>query len=171
MITRNRTRPVLTLAAVVMVILVITATSANARIILEEQFVYEAGQLDTLNGGTGCDGPWVATKSHGRDYQVGLTEFADQKPLNADSGLSFSTLRVAGSALSRFGSAGRTYAPRTISAASQAAHTRDNTTIWFSQLFAGPAANRGAMFIFGTQPLNHTNHYTMPAPGSGFGFS
>jgi hypothetical protein len=171
MITRNRIRTVLTLAAVAMGILVLTATSANARIILEEQFIYETAMLDTLNGGTGFDGPWVATKSHGRDYYVGLTEFADQKPLNADSGLSFSTLPVAGSALSRFGSAGRAEAHRTISAASQAALTQDNTTIWFSQLFAGPANNRGAMFVFGTQPLNHTNLYTMPAPGSGFGFS
>ena len=169
MITRNRT--VLTLAVVAMAMLVLTAASANAALVIEEQFIYEAAMLDTLNGGTGFDGPWVATKSHGRDYYVGLTEFADQKPLNDDSGLSFSTLPVAGSALSRFGSAGRTEAHRTISAASQAALTRDNTTIWFSQLFAGPAANRGAMFIFGTQPLNHTDLYTMPAPGSGFGFS
>ncbi|MGB2864945.1 MAG: hypothetical protein WBC05_16580, partial [Sedimentisphaerales bacterium] len=169
MITRNRT--VLTLTVVAMAILVLTATSANARIILEEQFIYEEAMLDTLNGGTGFDGPWVATKSHGRDYFVGLTAFADPKPLNDESGLSFSTLRVAGSALSRFGSAGRAAAHRTISAASQAALTRDNTTIWFSLLFSGSPANRGAMFIFGTQPLNHTNLYTMPAPGSGFGFS
>jgi len=169
MITRTRT--VLTLAAVAMAILGLTATSANAAIILEEQFIYEAGVLDTLNGGTGFDGPWVATKSHGRDYVVGMTEFADEKPLNADSGLSFSTLPVAGSALSRYGGAGRAQAHRTISAASQAALTDDNTTIWFSLLFAGPANNRGAMFIFATQPLNHTDLHTMPAPGSGFGFS
>ncbi|MHC4207762.1 MAG: hypothetical protein ACYSTT_24165, partial [Planctomycetota bacterium] len=169
MITRNRT--VLSLAAVAMAILVLTTASANADLVVEEQFIYEAAMLDTLNGGTGFDGPWVATKSHGRDYFVGLTEFADQKPLNEDSGLSFSTLRVAGSALSRFGSAGRAEAHRTISAASQAALTQDNTTIWFSLLFAGPAANRGAMFIFGTHPLNHTNLHTMAAPGSGFGFS
>ena len=169
MITRNRA--VLSLAAVVMAILVLTATSANADLVIEEQFIYEAAMLDGLNGGTGFDGPWVATKSHGRDYFVGLTEFADQKPLNEDSGLSFSTLRVAGSALSRFGSAGRAEAHRRISAASQAALTHDNTTIWFSLLFAGPANNRGAMFIFGTQPLNHTSLHTMAAPGSGFGFS
>ncbi len=171
MITRNRTRTVLTLAVVAMAMLVLTATSANARIILEEQFIYEAALLDTLNGGTGFDGPWVATKSHGRDYYVGLTEFADEKPLNADSGLSFSTLRVAGSALSRFGGAGRTEAHRTISAASQAALTRDNTTIWFSQLFAGPANNRNAMFMFGTQSIKHTdNPFELSAAGDGFGF-
>ncbi len=165
------TRTVLIIAAVAMAILGITATSANAAIILEEQFIYEAGVLDTLNGGTGFDGPWVATKSHGRDYVVGMTEFADEKPLNDDSGLSFSTLPVAGSALSRYGGAGRAQAHRTISAESQSALTGDNTTIWFSLLFAGPANNRGAMFIFATQPLKHTDLHTMPVPGSGFGFS
>ena len=59
MITRTRT--VLTLAAVAMAIVILTATSANAGIILEEQFIYEAANLDTLDGGTGFDGPWVAT--------------------------------------------------------------------------------------------------------------
>jgi len=171
MITRNGSKAVLSLATVVMAMLVLTTASANAALVLEEQFVYEAGVLDTLDSGIGFDGPWVATKSHGRDYVVGMTEFADEKPLNADSGLSFSTLPVAGSALSRFGSAGRAEAHRTISATSQAALTRDNTTIWFSLLFAGPAANRGAMFLFGTQPLGHTDIHTMAAPGSGFGFS
>ncbi|MBN2133528.1 MAG: LamG domain-containing protein [Sedimentisphaerales bacterium] len=168
---RNRAGTALILAAAAMVMLVLAPTAAHADLVVEEQFVYEAAMLDTLDGGTGFDGPWVATKSHGRDYYVGLTEFADEKPLNADSGLSFSTLPVAGSALSRYGSAGRAEAHRTISAASQAALTQDNTTIWFSLLFAGPAANRGAMFVFATQPLNHTDLHTMAAPGSGFGFS
>jgi len=171
MITRNRTRIALSLAAVAMAALVLTTTPVNADLVIEEQFIYEAAVLDTLNGGTGFDGPWVATKSHGRDYYVGLTEFADPKPLNEDSGLSFSTLPVAGSALSRFGSAGRAEAHRTISAASQAALTQDNTTIWFSLLFSGSPANRGAMFMFATQPLNHTDLYTMSTPGSGFGLS
>jgi hypothetical protein len=171
MITRNRTKTALSLATVAVVMFFLTTTPVNADLVVEEQFSYEAAMLDGLDGGIGFDGPWVATKSHGRDYFVGLTEFADQKPLNDESGLSFSTLRVAGSALSRYGSAGRAEAHRRISAASQAALTRDNTTIWFSLLFAGPAANRGAMFIFGTQPLNHTGLHTMAAPGSGFGFS
>ena len=171
MIGRNRTRTALSLAAVAMAMLVLTTTAAHADLVIEEQFIYEAGVLDGLDGGTGFDGPWVATKSHGRDYVVGMTQFADEKPINADSGLSFSTLPVAGSALSRYGSAGRAEAHRTISAASQAALTGDNTTIWFSLLFAGPANNRGAMFIFGSQPLKHTDLHTMAAPGSGFGFS
>jgi len=171
MIGGNRTRPALSLAAMAMVVLVLTTTAANADLVIEEQFIYEAGLLDGLDGGTGFDGPWVATKSHGRDYFVGMTEFADEKPLNDDAGLSFSTVPVAGSALSRYGGAGRAEGHRTISAASQAALTGDNTTIWFSLLFAGPANNRGAMFVFGTQPLNHTDLHTMAAPGSGFGFS
>ncbi|MHC4704271.1 MAG: hypothetical protein ACYTFQ_27240, partial [Planctomycetota bacterium] len=107
MITGNRTAAALSLAAVAMAILVLTTAPANAALVLEEQFIYEAGLLDSLNGGTGFDGPWVATKSHGRDYVVGMTEFADEKPLNDDAGLSFSTLPVAGSALSRYGGAGR----------------------------------------------------------------
>ncbi len=172
MITRNRTRTVLILAVVSMAMLALTAASANAALVLEEQFIYEAGVLDTLNGGTGFDGPWVATKSHGRDYVVGMTEFADEKPLNADSGLSFSTLPVAGSALSRYGGAGRAEGHRTISAASQAALTGDNTTIWFSLLFAGPANNRNAMFMFGTQSIKHTdNPFELSAAGDGFGFA
>jgi len=171
MITRNRARTVFSLAAVAMAILAFTATSADATLVLEEQFIYEYSVLDTLNGGIGFDGPWVATKSHGRDYVVGMTEFADAKPLNDDGGLSFSTLPVAGAALSRYGGAGRAEAHRKILAESQAALTKDSTTIWFSVLFAGPANNRGAMFIFGTQPLKHTDLHTMSAPGSGFGFS
>jgi hypothetical protein len=152
--------------------LVLSTASTYAALVLEEQFIYEYGVLDTLNGGTGFDGPWVATKSHGRDYVVGMTEFADEKPLNDDSGLSFSTLPVAGSALSRYGGAGRAEAHRMISAASQAALTQDDTTIWFSQLFAGPSANRNGVFIFGTQPIKHTdNPYELSAAGDGFGFS
>jgi hypothetical protein len=170
-ITRNRTRTVLSLTTVAMAMLVLTTASANAAVVIEEQFIYEAAQLDTLNGGTGFDGPWVATKSHGRDYQVGITEFAEPKDLNADAGLSFSTLRVAGSALSRYGNAGRAEAHRLLSGASQAALTIDGTTIWFSQLFQGTPDNRNAMFVLGTQPFSHTPGYQLAAAGDGFGFT
>ncbi len=171
MIRINRNRTVLTLVAVAMAMLVLTAASANAALIVEEQFIYEAAQLDTLNGGIGFDGPWIATKSHGRDYQVGITEFAEPKELNADTGLSFSTLRVAGSALSRYGNAGRAEAHRLLSGASQAALTRDGTTIWFSQLFQGTPDYRNAMFVLGTQPFSHTPGFLLAAAGDGFGFS
>jgi hypothetical protein len=100
MITANKSRTTLSLAVVAMVMFILTTTPTIADLVVEEQFFYEAAQLNGLDGGTGFDGPWVATKSHGRDYFVGLTAFADVKPLNEDSGLSFSTLRVAGSALS-----------------------------------------------------------------------
>ncbi len=89
----TRTRTVLTLAAVAMAIVGLTIPSANAKIIVEEQFIYEPPEanIDGQNGGTGFDGPWVSTISHGRIYWV------------HSPGLSFSTLPVAGNALSRFG--------------------------------------------------------------------
>jgi len=40
MITRNRIRTVLTLAAVAMAMLVLTAASSNAALVVEEQFIY-----------------------------------------------------------------------------------------------------------------------------------
>ena len=93
MITQNRIKTVLTLAAVAMAILVLTTASANAAIVVEEQFIYEPPEanIDGQNGGTGFDGAWVSTISHGRIYWV------------HSPGLSFSTLPVAGNALSRFG--------------------------------------------------------------------
>lgn len=142
--TRNRIKTVLTLAAVAMAIVVLATSSASAGIVLEEQFDYEPLEtnINGLNGGTGFDGPWVSTISHGRIYWI--VEGSSFTDANGDE------LPVAGNALSRYGSAGRAQAHRTISAASQAALTGDNTTIWFSQLFAGPSANRNALFIFGT---------------------
>jgi len=139
----------------------------NVRLALPPSVIYEPfdytpvqSNIDTKNGGFGFDGPWVSTISHGRIYWI------------VSPGLSFSTLPVAGNALSRYGSAGRAEAHRTISAASQAVLTGDNTTIWFSQLFSGTAANRNAMFIFGTESIKHTdNPYELSAAGDGFGFT
>ncbi|MHC4740665.1 MAG: LamG domain-containing protein [Planctomycetota bacterium] len=145
-----------------LVVFVCLSATANAAIVIEEQFIYEPVQanIDGMDGGTGFDGPWVSTISHGRIYWI------------HSPGLEFDTLPVAGNALSRFGSAGRAEAHRPISAASQAALTRDNTTIWFGQLFAGTAANRNAMFIFSTESIKHTdNPYQLSAPGDGFGFT
>ena len=87
---------VLTIVTVAMAIVGLTAASANARIIVEEQFIYEPPEanIDGQNGGTGFDGPWVSTISHGRIYWI------------VSPGLSFSTLPVAGNALSRYGSMG-----------------------------------------------------------------
>lgn len=146
---------VLTIAAVAILAL---ATSANARIIVEEQFIYEPveSNINTKDGGIGFDGAWVSTISHGRIYWI-------------VEGLSFSTLPVAGNALSRYGSAGRAEAHRLLSTASRTALTADNTTIWFSQLLAGTTNYRNAMFVFGTEPFAHTPGYQLAAPGDGFG--
>ena len=68
---RNSARTLLTLTAVAIVTLGLAATSANADVVLEEQFDYDAGvNLDTQDGGTGFDGPWVSTISHGRIFEV-----------------------------------------------------------------------------------------------------
>jgi len=161
MITQNRIKTVLTIAAVAMAILVLTAASANAKIVLEEQFIYEPLQanIDGQNGGTGFDGPWVSTISHGRIYY--LVE-----------GLSFPSLPVAGNALSRYGSAGRAQANRLLSAESQAALTGDNTTIWFSVLFQEPANQyRHGTFLFGTEAFTTDGTPTLAAAGYGFGFT
>jgi len=187
MTVRNRTRTVLILTAVAMVILVLTATSANARLVVEEQFAYEIldpdgvdtqTPLDALDGGIGFDGAWTATQSHGRLLRVGLLIFANGEPLtfNDDRGLHFTDvngdeLPVAGAAVSRYGAAGRTQADRLLSAESQTALTQDNTTIWFSALAGGSSNNTNSFFLFGTDPLIHTDIGQIAAPGQGFGFN
>ena len=187
MITRNRTRTVLTLAAVAMAILGLTATQASAKLVVEEQFAYEIldpdgvdtqTPLDGLDGGIGFDGAWTATQSHGRLLRVGHLIFANGEPLtfNDDRGLHFTDvngdeLPVTGAALSRYGAAGRTQADRLLSAESQAALTKDNTTIWFSALAGGASNNTNSFFLFGTDPLIHTDIGQIAAPGQGFGFN
>ena len=186
MMRRNRIRTVLTLAVVAVAVLGLTP-SANARLVLEESFAYEIldpsgvdtqTPLDTLDGGTGFDGAWTATQSHGRLLRVGLLVFANGDPLtfNDDRGLHFTDINgnelpVAGAAVSRYGAAGRTQADRLLSAESQAALTQDNTTIWFSALAGGASNNTNSFFLFGTDPLIHTNIGQIAAPGQGFGFN
>jgi len=118
MTTRYRIRTALSIATVAMAAVVFTTTSATAALVIEEPFNYTAGNIDTRNGGTGFDGAWVSTKSHGQDYQTGITDFNNGTgtTIDEDSGLFFSTLSVSGSALSRIGNAGRAQANRTISA-------------------------------------------------------
>ena len=174
MITRNRARTVLTLAAVAMAIVGLTATQASAKLVVEEQFAYEIldpdgvdaqTPLDGLDGGIGFDGAWTATQSHGRLLRVGLLIFANGEPLtfNDDRGLHFTDvngdeLRVAGAAVSRYGAAGRTQADRLLSAESQAALTKDNTTIWFSALAGGSSNYTNSFFLFGTDLLKIGDH-------------
>jgi len=160
--TRNRVKTVLTLAAVTMAIVGLATASANAGVIVEEQFIYEPPEanIDGQNGGTGFDGPWVSTISHGRIYWI------------RSPGLEFSTLPVAGNALSRYGSAGRAQAHRLLSSESKAALTRDGTTIWFSVLFQEPANQyRHGSFLFGTEAFTTDGTPTLAAAGDGFGFT
>ncbi len=170
----------LILAVTTLVTLGLMASSVDAGLLVEEEFEYEFVPADGdsgvlvngLNGGTGFDAPWVATKSHGRDLKVGLWDYANGRgtTLNEDRGLSFSTLPVAGSAMSRYGTMGRTQAYRLLSPGAQAALTQDNTTIWFSVLVSTPASYPGEHFLFGSEPLIHTNLGQIAAPGQGFGF-
>ena len=162
MTTQNRIKTVLTLTVVAMAILVLTTASANAAIVVEEQFIYEPPEanIDGQNGGTGFDGAWVSTISHGKIYWI------------HSPGLSFSTLPVAGNALSRYGSAGRAEAHRLISSASQTSLTRDGTTMWFSVLFQEPdSPYKHGTFLFGTEAFTTGGTPTLAAAGDGFGFT
>lgn len=159
--TRNNIMTRVALAVLVMAIVGLATTSANAGLIVEEQFIYEPPEanIDGQNGGVGFDGPWVSSISHGRIYWI------------RSPGLSFSTLPMAGNALSRYGSAGRAQAHRLLSAASQSALTGDGTTIWFSVLFQAPSAHRYASFLFGTGAFTTDGSPELAAASSGFGFT
>ncbi len=160
--TKNSIKTGLALAVLVMAIVGLATTSANARIIVEEQFIYEPPEanIDGQNGGTGFDGPWVSTISHGRIYWI------------RSPGLSFSTLPVAGNSVSRYGSAGRAQAHRLLSAASQSALTDNGTTIWFSVLFQESANQyRHGSFLFGTDAFTTDGTPTLSAAGYGLGFT
>ncbi len=135
--------------------------NVTAGVVVEEQFVYEAGvNIDTQDGGIGFDGPWVSTISHGRIYEV------------QEAGLTFSSLQVAGNSLSRLGSAGRAQAHRLISEDAQAALTVDETTMWFSVLFQEPIGQyRHTSFLFGTEAFTTGGAPALAMPGDGFGFT
>lgn len=125
-----------------------------------EPFDYTIG--DNINGkeggGKGFIAPWESTISHGKIYWL-------------NDGRSFPGLPTLGSALTRGGSAGRAQANRLLTEEARADLTADNKTVWFSVLFQESADNRGAMFLFASQPLKHTDLYTFENPGVGFGFS
>ncbi|NNC90302.1 MAG: hypothetical protein HKN82_17735, partial [Akkermansiaceae bacterium] len=153
-------RPIRALAPAVLAGAVLTSASAGAALLVEEQFIYNAGEnINGQNGGIGFAGPWVSSISHGRIYDIEPT------------GLSFSTLRVDGNAVSRFGSAGRAQAHRVLSAAAQSALTGNDTTIWFSLLFQPPSAHRYASFLFGTGAFTTGGSPVLAAAGDGFGIT
>jgi len=175
--TRKRNMTVLALATVVMAVVVLAAPPAGAGIVLEEQFIYDAGLINGQDGGTGFDGAWNSTKSHGQDYQAGLTTYSNGagSTLNEDAGLYLTdpnlAFPVAGSALSRFGSAGRAQAHRLLTEESRALLTADNTTVWFSVLVSEASAHRQASFIFGTEAFSTDIPFRLAAAGEGFGIT
>ncbi len=155
-------------------------SGVNAELILEEQFDYEGTDtpLNGFDGGLGFDGAWLVT-GWSRNYDIGRTIFApnpgvEGTTVNAAGGLEFEGLDTAGSALARYGTAGQRQAQRTLSVASQAALTADNTTIWFSCLAGAPAGNTYGTMIFATDPLiaqaGAANNANLSSPtGQGFG--
>ena len=157
--SHNRIKTVLTFAAMAMAIVILTTSQASAELILEEQFIYEPAQtnINSLDGGIGFGGPWVSTISHGRTYWI------------HSPGLTFSTVPGAGNALSRQGSMGKAETHRSLSDASQAALTADNTTVWFSIQISASKSYKNMMFVFGTDALGHTPGFQLAAIGSGFG--
>lgn len=171
---QNYANTVLSGTVMTMVIVIFAAAPAGAGLVLEEQFIYEAGNINGRDGGMGFDGPWGSSISHGQIYTTGLVTFnvGNGTTINEDTGLYFSDLPIAGSALSRYGNAGRAEAHRLISGASQAALTADDTTIWFSMLFSAGKDYRNFLFCFGTDSIKHTdNTFDLANPGAGFGFA
>jgi len=143
--------------------------------IVLEQFDYPVGPLDGADGGAGFDGPWAVT-GWSRNFEVGITTFASGPgtTINAEGGLEFEGLESAGSALSRFGTAGQREASRILDAATQAALTADDSTIWFSILLSAPDNNRYGTMIFGTDILvaeqgSSENGNLSSADGQAFG--
>ena len=147
----------------------------HGELLVLEHFDYAAGPLDGGNGGVGFDGPWAVT-GWSRNFDVGITNFASGPgtTINAEGGLEFEGLETAGSALSRFGTAGQRQAGRAFDSATQAALTADNSTAWFSILLGAPDNNRYGTMIFGTDILvaergSSENGNLSSATGQAFG--
>lgn len=175
---RNRIKSLLPLAIVAMA-LILAASPVSAELVLEEQFTYGAGNIDGRDGGIGFDGAWNESRSHGQIYSTGIKTFAggDGTTINEDTGLYFLNVPVAGSALSRFGNAGRAQAHRLLSSESQAALTADDTTIWFGVLISVDKNYQNMMFGFGTEKIGHSPAFQLAdadgelVAGDGFGVS
>jgi hypothetical protein len=134
--------------------LLAAASIAPAALVLEEQFDYATGPLATNNGGTGFSDAWAVT-GWSRNYDVNSL-YAPGVPgstTDAGGGLTFPGLPTAGSALSRFGTAGQRAVHRTPSGASLSALTADGSSVWFSVLTGAPSGNKFGTLIFGTDQL------------------
>ena len=152
------------------------AGSSHAELVLLEQFDYEGTDVPLLSqdGGTGFAGAWQAS-GWSQDYVSGRTIFAPNpgvtgNTVNAVGGLEFSDHPTAGSALSRYGTAGQRQVNRPVS---QTSLITDDTTIWFSLLISAPNNNRFGTIIFGTDPMvavqGSTENGNLSVAGQGFG--
>ncbi len=131
--------------------------------IIYEPFDYDTGTVGGQDGGIGMTGSWSQTADR-EEFEV------------VSDGLSFGALPVEGNSIRRTSAPGSAEINREISAASQAALTADNTTIWFSillwdQRFATDHEN--GTFAFTSGPFTSTggNWGALPnvAGGDGFG--
>jgi hypothetical protein len=155
----------------------ISAATEEAGEVVYEPFDYSPvlGNIHGQDGGLGFDGAWVSTISHGRIFWM------------VEPGLAFTddhsaVLPVAGNAVSRYGSAGRSQAHRLLSEESRAFLT-GGATMWFSALFRSPSAHRWASLVFGTYKFSthgvpvlgdgdtDRNPPFTPVNGDGFGFT
>ena len=158
---------------------VISSLVAPAELILLEQFDYEGtdAPLNGTEGGVGFEGAWTVT-GWSRNFDIGRTAFAQGTPgstVNDRGGLDFPNHPSAGSALSRFGTAGQREASRVLTEASKAALTADDSTIWFSMLAGAPNGNKFGTMIFGTDILTAAQGSTINGnltaeDGQAFGF-
>ncbi|MDA7882306.1 hypothetical protein N9A94_08390 [Akkermansiaceae bacterium] len=137
--------------------LLILTTASPGELLILEQFDYEGvdAPLNGANGGMGFESAWEVV-GWSRNYETGRTVFSagdSSAIVDALGGLTFEGHPSAGSALSRFGTAGQREAHRTLTAETQAALTGDDTTIWFSVLACAPSAHKYGTLIFGTDPM------------------
>ena len=152
-----------TRTAIAAVTVLALAASANAALVLYEGFDYPAGDIDgSQAGGTGFSATGWTTAAFTRNpYDVRST------------GLSFTGLPTVGLSVRRPSAPDDAEMHRGISAASQAALTADNSTIWFSTLmaddrYAGRHANAALMLGSGALTGPGGKPVTM-AGGEGFG--
>ena len=156
----------------------ISSLAAQAELILLEQFDYEGidAPLAGSEGGLGFEGPWTVT-GWSRGFDIGRTAFAigdSSMIVNERGGLDLEYHPSAGTALTRFGTAGQREASRPLTEAAKTALTADDTTIWFSMLSCAPSGNKFGTMIFGTDPMlavqGGATNGNLSAEGQAFGF-
>ena len=126
-------------------------TTAYGQQVIYEGFEYVPGSnLASQNSGTGWGGGWTTTQinNNATVHSVG-------------GALTFEGLEVTGAGVARATRSGQSSASRTLSPASIADLTADNSTVWFSVLVNavvgdGQHGNTFGTIVFGSQQLNAT---------------